>query len=438
MKAVKFGGTSMSTADSIVRVRDIIQADTQRRFVVVSAPGKSESSGKVTDALVEVAKAYPPFERVKMFEPVCARFRELCKGVGIGEESLDGELEAIKNRLKDATYDYIVSRGEYLSAILLAKVLDYEFVDAAKLIKFTNGVYDDEQTDSVSRIQLKGCKGAVIPGFYGSDENCEIVTFSRGGSDVSGAIIARSVGATLYENFTDVDGFMTCDPRTVPHASIIDVLTYKELRELAYMGANVLHPESIFPVRKANIPIHILNTFNPNAHGTKIVPTEEFLSGKYKRAKKMPITAIAGKKNFFSIHIDKSLMNSEIGFMRRVLSCFEKYGVSIEHIPSGIDSMTIVFSAVDDDIVNKLMSDIQNEVKPDHINLTKNVALIAIVGHGMEQRPGTAARAITRLSNADINLNMIDLGASEMNLILGVSDDDFERALVALNGEFEI
>lgn len=437
MKAVKFGGTSMSTADSIARVRDIIRSDTQRRFVVVSAPGKSDNAGKVTDALVEIASARPS-ERVKMFEPVRARFCELCLGVGLDDTFLDGALDGIENRLPNAAYDYIVSRGEYLSAMLLAEVLHYEFVDAAKLIKFKNGVYDDEQTDSVSRIQLKGSKGAVIPGFYGSDENGEIVTFSRGGSDISGAIIARTVNASLYENFTDVDGFMTCDPRIVPHASVIDVITYKELRELAYMGANVLHPESIFPVRKANIPIHILNTFNPNALGTKIVPTEEFLLGKYRRAKKTPITAIAGRKNFFSLSIEKSLMNNEIGFMRRVLSCFERYGVAIEHVPSGIDSMTVVFDAVGEDITNKLISDIQNEVDPDHISLKKDVALIAIVGHGMKERPGMAARAITRLANAEINLMMIDQGASQINIILGVSDDDFERALVALNGEFEI
>ena len=437
MKAVKFGGTSMSTADSIARVKDIIKSDTQRRFVVVSAPGKADGEVKVTDALIDIAVA-PPLKRAELFAHVCDRFRALCDGVGIGRTALDDELDIIKNNLSSATYDYIVSRGEYLSAALLAKLIGYEFVDAADLIKFNGTAYNDEYTDNVSRIQLKGCKGAVIPGFYGSNEKGEIVTFSRGGSDISGAIIARSVNASLYENFTDVDGFMTCDPRTVPHASVIDILTYKELRELSYMGANVLHPESIFPVRKANIPIHILNTFNPNAHGTKIVPTEEFLLGKYQRAKKTPITAIAGKKHFFSLYIDKSMMNSEIGFARRVLSCFEKYNVSIEHIPSGIDSMTVVFESVEDDVANKLLSDIQNEVKPDHISLTKDVALIAIVGHGMKERPGTAARAITRLSNADINLKMIDQGASEINIILGVSDDDYERALIALNGEFEI
>ncbi len=437
MKAVKFGGTSMSTADSILRVSRIVKSDAERRFVVVSAPGKADGENKVTDMLVAVAAARP-IDRAKLFAHVRERFENIVAGVGLPVGFLKSELDGIERALETAGRDYIVSRGEYLSAYILAELLGYEFVDAAKLVKFNGEFYDDDYTESVCKIGLAGRRSAVIPGFYGSNGNGDIVTFSRGGSDISGAIIARAVGASLYENFTDVDGFMTCDPRVVPHASVIDVLTYKELRELAYMGANVLHPESIFPVRKANIPIHILNTFNPQACGTKIVPTEEFLSGKYKRTKKMPITAIAGRQHFYSLHIDKSMMNSEVGFVRRVLSCFEQFGIAIEHIPSGIDSMTVVFSSVEQSVVNALTEAIQNEVKPDHISLTTDVALIAIVGHGMKARPGTAARAINRLSNADINLRMIDQGASEINIILGVSDDDFERALVALNGEFEV
>lgn len=437
MKAVKFGGTSMSTADSILRVKQIVQSDAERRFVVVSAPGKADGESKVTDMLVGVSKA-PSNMRVKTFEFVRTRFENICDGVGLGGDFLEHEFDEIEKALPTAERDYIISRGEYLCAKILAKLLDFEFVDAASLIKFRNGVYDDGYTDFVSKIGLKGKRSAVIPGFYGSDANGEVVTFSRGGSDISGAIIARAVNASLYENFTDVDGFMTCDPRIVPHASLIDILTYKELRELAYMGANVLHPESIFPVRKANIPIHILNTFNESACGTKIVPTEEFLNGKYERHSKMPITAIAGRQHFFSLHIDKSMMNSEVGFVRRVLSCFEQFDIAIEHIPSGIDSMTVVFSSVDIDTANALIEAVQNEVKPDHISLTTDVALIAIVGHGMKARPGTAARAINRLSNAGINLRMIDQGASEINIILGVSDNDFERALIALNGEFEV
>lgn len=437
MKAVKFGGTSMSTADSILRVKEIIQSDPKRRFVVVSAPGKSETEEKVTDMLIDVA-AKRKEDRAAAFKHVRIRYERLCDGTGLAADLLSDEFTSIENALPDADYDYIVSRGEYLCAKLLAALLDYEFVDPVGLIKFTGKTYDDGVTEKMCKLGLSGKKNAVVPGFYGGGENGNAIVFSRGGSDISGAIVARAVGAELYENYTDVDGFMTCDPRIVPHASVIDVLTYKELRELAYMGANVLHPESIFPVRKANIPIHIRNTFNESATGTKIVPTEEFLSGRHSRKKNLPITAIAGRKHFFSLHIDKSMMNSEVGFVRRVLSCFEKLDIPIEHIPSGIDSMTVVFSAVDNDTLNALTDAVKREVQPDNISLTTDVALIAIVGHGMKSRPGTAARAINRLSNAGINLRMIDQGASEINIILGVSDADFDRALIALNGEFEV
>lgn len=436
MKAVKFGGTSMSTADSILRVAEIIKKDRDRRFVVVSAPGKTDGEDKVTDMLIGVAGATGK-ERAERFESVVSRFIALCDGVGL-HGALDGELAQIKKALPSASYCYILSRGEYLCARLLAELIGFTFIDAADLVKFSGSAYDDDLTKSVCKAGLKGKLGVVIPGFYGSNENGDIVTFSRGGSDVSGAIVARAVNADIYENFTDVDGFMTCDPRLVPHASTIDVLTYKELRELSYMGANVLHPESIFPVQKANIPIHILNTFNENASGTKIVPTEEFLAGGHSRKNHMPITAIAGRQHFFSMHIDKSMMNAEIGFVRRVLSCFEKYGVSVEHIPSGIDSMTVVFTAVDTETCNSLIEAVKQEVNPDHISLSRDIALITIVGHGMKSRPGTVARAINRLSHANINLRMLDMGASEINLILGVSDSDFERALVALIGEFEV
>lgn len=437
MKAIKFGGTSMSTVESITSVVNIIRSDPDRRFVVVSAPGKASGYKKVTDMLIEVVNTSPE-ERVIAFEPIKQRFVKLCSGLGLGVDFLSADFAIINNELPNSDYDYIVSRGEFLCAKILAALLGYEFIDATTLIRFKDKTYDDEYTETVCEMALRKQTCAVIPGFYGSNQYGKVVTFSRGGSDISGAIIARAVNADEYENFTDVDGFMTCDPRLVPHASIIDLLTYKELRELAYMGANVLHPDSIFPVRKANIPIHILNTFNPTAKGTRIVPTEAFLKGEYKREKRNAITAIAGKQHFFALYIDKSMMNTEVGFVRRVLSCFEEFGIPVEHIPSGIDSMTVVFDAVDNEKSNALIKAVQKEVRPDHIGLTTNVSLIAIVGHGMKSRPGTAARAISRLSNANINLLMIDQGASEINIILGVADDDFARTLVALNGEFEI
>ena len=281
MKAVKFGGTSMATVESIRTVRNIILSDSERRFVVVSAPGKALGAKKVTDMLIEVHKAEPS-KRGEAFSAVKARFAALIKGLELRENLLDKEFAEIEAKLPHASYDYVVSRGEYLCAKLLAEYVGYEFVDAEGLVYFRDGShYDDERTEMCCEHGLKGHNRVVVPGFYGSDGNGNIVTFSRGGSDISGAIVARAVGASVYENFTDVDGFMTCDPRCVPHAALLDILTYDELRELAYMGANVLHPESIFPVRKANIPIHILNTFNECSIGTKIVPTDDFLAGRY-------------------------------------------------------------------------------------------------------------------------------------------------------------
>ena len=428
----------MSTVESIRTVKNIILSEPERRFVVVSAPGKAPGENKVTDMLAEVYKAEPS-KRGEVFSLVKARFIALVNGLGLKENLLDDEFAEIEGRLSDASYDYIVSRGEYLCAKMLAEYIGYDFVDAEGMVVFRSGsFYDDECTERRCAEALKKYGRAVVPGFYGSDPNGNIVTFSRGGSDITGAIVARAVGASVYENFTDVDGFMTCDPRTVPHAALLDIVTYDELRELAYMGANVLHPESIFPVRKANIPIHILNTFNLGSIGTKIVPTDDFLAGKYECKRRSPITAIAGKRDFYSLYLDKTMMNTEVGFIRKVLSCFERFGISVEHVPSGIDSMTVVFSAVDDNTANALIDAVKSEVNPDHISLTTDIALIAIVGHGMKSRPGTAARAISRLSTANINLRMIDQGASEINIILGVSNADFERALVALNGEFEV
>lgn len=436
MKAVKFGGTSVATAESILRVVKIIKSDAQRRFVVVSAPGKASGEEKVTDMLVGVYNAQPRTRR-RAFAAVRQRLESICDGVGLGSRFLNAEFENIECGLDYATRDYIISRGEYLCAKILSALTGYEFIDGATLIRFNGNTYDDECTETLCKAGLAGKRSAIISGFYGSNGNGEIVTFSRGGSDITGAIVARAIGAEVYENFTDVDGFMTCDPRFVPQASVIDVITYRELRELSYMGANVLHPDSVFPVKKANIPIHILNTFNPSATGTRIVPTEEFLSGKHSRIRNLPITAIAGKQHFFSLHIDKSMMNGEIGIMRRTLSCFERLNISVEHVPTGIDSITVIFSAVDADTSDNLIECVRKEVNPDSMSLCKDLSLIAIVGHGMKSRAGTAAKALNKLSNAGINLRMVDSGASEINLILGVSDGDFERALIALTGEFE-
>ncbi|MCH5158842.1 MAG: aspartate kinase [Clostridiales bacterium] len=436
MKAVKFGGTSVSSAKSIYTVKRIIESDPDRRFIVVSAPGKTDSEDKITDILIYAASKSGN-ERVKAFEKVEKRFRALCDGLSLNG-ALDGDLAVIETELIGASADYIISRGEYLTAKLLSLLLGFEFVDAAEIIKFDGGAYDDKQTESVCAKRLAGISRAVIPGFYGGDEKGGTVTFPRGGSDISGAIVARAIAASLYENYTDVDGFMTCDPRIVPHAEPIDILTYGELSELLYMGANVLHPEAVFPVRSANIPTRILNTFNRKALGTVIVPTAEFLNGGYERKNKSPVTAIAGKRNLYSLYIRKSAMSKDVGFIRRLLGCFEAFNIPVENISSGIDFASVFFGAQEKKTAEELAEAVKRETVPDSAYLTAGVSLIAIVGHGIKSRPDVAARAVNRLCNANINLKTIVRSDGEINIILAVSDNDFERALIALNGEFEV
>lgn len=435
MKAIKFGGTSMACAANVKKVIDIISSDRERRFVVVSAPGKTATEGKVTDMLIAVseAKGKARFDALKV---VRARFLEIEKGLGL-DGALDGEFDVIEKSLENANYDYIVSRGEYLSAKLLAVAIDYEFVDAAEVVRFNGDEFDSEVTNGLTKERLSNLskRGAVIPGFYGANEKGEVKTFSRGGSDVSGAIIARAVDASIYENWTDVDGFMIADPRIVNKVRTIGILTYNELRELAYMGANVLHPESIFPVRKSGIPIHILNTFNPGAQGTLIVPTDDFLAGKYKRPDHI-ITGIAGKRGFNSLRVEKSMMNAEVGFAAKLLACFAELEINVEHIPSGIDTMTVVYPEASEDTQTKLESIIKQRLKPDLIELERDIALIAVVGHGMTTLVGSAARVIDPISRARINIRMLDQGSSEMNIILGVRGDDYTTAIKALAGEF--
>lgn len=433
MKAVKFGGTSMATAESIKQVIEILNADKSRSYVVVSAPGKTDSEGKVTDMLIECAKKSGG-ERVAAFGCVRKRFESIASGLSI---NIDKELDGVEKMLAEADFDYIVSRGEYLSAVTLAKATDYEFIDSAEIIKFDEArTFDSERTQDTAGVRLRAVTGGVvIPGFYGSDYSGKIITFSRGGSDVSGAIVAQAVGASVYENWTDVDGFMTADPRIVHKARPIEMLTYKELRELAYMGANVLHPESIFPVRKSGIPIHILNTFNPKARGTLIVATDKFLAGEYKRAPHT-ITGIAGRKDFFAVTMEKSMMNAQVGFAADVLQCFKECGVGVEHMPSGIDTMTVIFERQSREIVDRIFELIENQLAPDHIELEQDLALIAVVGHGMSNKIGTATRVCRALYNASANIRMLDQGSSEMNIILAVKDKDYANAIKALHEEF--
>ena len=426
-KALKFGGTSMANAQSIMRVRDIILGDRDAEYVVVSAPGKREKTDtKVTDLLIRLHGETDTRGRREVMDVIAERFREIESGLGLSLD-LSSDLEEIFRRTEEgASYDYVVSRGEYLAAKVLAALIGYKFVDAADIIKFRGGTLDAEETQRLASEALDKAGRAVVPGFYGSDENGRIKAFSRGGSDVSGAIVARAVHASVYENWTDVNGFMVVDPRIVKNPEIIRMVTYRELRELSYMGASVLHPEAVFPVNLAGIPINIRNTNRPKDKGTMIV---ESTCSK----PKYTITGIAGKKGFASINIEKDMMNSEIGFGRKVLQVFEENGLSFEHVPSGIDTLTVFVHQ--DEFQEKeqsVIAGLHRAVNPDTIELESDLALIAVVGRGMKRTRGTAGRIFSALAHAHVNVKMIDQGSSELNIIIGVENRDFEAAIKAI------
>lgn len=435
IKVAKFGGTSMADAQAITRSADIVKADSARRYVVVSAPGKRFSQDiKVTDMLYEC------FHKLEIdgnfdssFEKIRERFTAIARDLKL-DTDMDECLDEVKKGMyKYGSTEYFASRGEYLSGRIMAAYLGFEFVDAAEVIVFTSGgEFDAAATRTALRKRLAGVKYAVIPGFYGADDGGLIHTFSRGGSDITGALIAEAVGAELYENWTDVNGFLTADPRIVEHPAGIKQLSYRELRELAYMGANVLHPESIFPVRAGGIPINIRNTFEPENKGTMIVPEID------ETRKGNTITGIAGKKGYSIIYIEKSMMNSEIGFARKVLSVLEYYNIGFEHMPSGIDTLSIVVA--DSEIAGRegvVLDKIKKTVEPDHVEIKNGISLIATVGHGMSFKPGTAAKLCGALSAAGVNIRMIDQGSSEMNIIVAVATEDYERAVRAIYEAFE-
>ena len=323
--------------------------------------------------------------------------------------------------------DYAASRGEYLNGRIMAAYLGREFIDAAEVIRFDDdGVFDAEKTKELMKQKLNGLDGAVVPGFYGAYADGRVKTFSRGGSDITGSIVAGSIRADVYENWTDVSGFMVADPRIIDEPESIDTITYRELRELAYMGASVLHEEAIFPVRREGIPINIRNTNKPDDKGTWIVESTA-------QKPKYTITGIAGKKGFCAVNIDKELMNSEIGFGRKVLQAFEDYGLSFEHMPSGIDTMT-VFVHQDEfmDKEQQVVSAIHRLADPDTVEIESDIALIAVVGRGMKSTRGTAGRIFSALAHANVNVKMIDQGSSELNIIIGVANQDFETAIKAI------
>jgi len=435
IKVAKFGGSSLADAAQFRKVKEIILADPERCYVVPSAPGKRfDGDTKVTDMLYH---CYSLIERnqghEEYFMKIVDRYLEIASELGLDFDFKAILMDTCDEIRRKKSPDFTASRGEYLNGILLAEYLGWDFIDAQNVIKFDRqGNFASEWTNEVLGNVLKDHPKAVIPGFYGSYPNGEVHTFSRGGSDISGAIVARASKADLYENWTDVSGFLMADPRIVENPRCIKELTYRELRELSYMGATVLHEDAIFPVHKAGIPTNIRNTNAPEEDGTLIVakPTQ-------KRNPDQPITGIAGHKNFSLITIDKEMMNAEYGFGRRVLQALEDFGVSFEHLPTGIDTMSVVVA--DKDLITRkdqIIQRIQQSCQPDTIEISSGVALIATVGHGMVKTPGTAAKLFVALYEAGVNIRMIDQGSSEMNIIVGVDVSDFETAMRAIYNAF--
>ncbi|MCQ2427513.1 MAG: aspartate kinase [Clostridia bacterium] len=436
IKTVKFGGSSLCDADHFRMVADIIKSDPERRYVVPSAPGKrSKDDIKVTDMLYECYK----FARERMtrefdatYEKICDRYNGIISGLGLNFD-ISGELEYIKQAiLMRAGRDFAASRGEYLNSLILAKYLGYDFIDAENVIFFKEGGnIDMELTESALSYELKKHERAVIPGFYGKMPNDTVKTFSRGGSDITGSIVALASGSDLYENWTDVSGVLMADPRIVENPCVIEKITYRELRELSYMGASVLHEDATFPVRNAGIPINVRNTLRPEDPGTMIVKSAKGYD------KKHIITGIAGKKGFSVITIESDMMNSEVGFGRKVLEIFEEFGLSFEHLPSGIDTMSVILATSEiEGREDRLLRALKHSVHPDSITVEKGLALIAVVGRGMVKSKGTAARVFKACTEADVNIRMIDQGSCELNIILGVNEADFEAAVGAIYGEF--
>lgn len=431
----KFGGSSLSEASQFRKVKEILLGDSNRMYVVPSAPGRREpDDAKVTDMLYTCHKLASKGELAefeKVFAELSARYTEIIDELGLNLDFAPHLEQVHYAMLNGQSVDYAASRGEYLNGIILAEYLGWEFIDAAEVIFFdANHRFDSERTQEALSARLAGTRYAVIPGFYGSNPDGTIRTFSRGGSDVTGAIVARAAGAELYENWTDVSGFLMADPRIVKRPKRIHVITYRELRELSYMGAGVLHEDAIFPVRMAGIPINIRNTNEPDNPGTMIVRADE----SHVRG---AITGIAGKKGFTAIAVEKNMMNSELGFGRRMLEALEECNVSFEHMPSGIDTMTVLVS--DHNIegrIDQVVEKIRRTCKPDHIEVISGLSLIATVGRGMVRYPGTAARIFGALADSGINIRMIDQGSSEINIITGVESADFEKAINAIYNAF--
>ena len=435
VKTVKFGGTSLCNSENFTKVKNIILADKARKYVVPSAPGKRfPGDEKITDLLyLCYAKNSNGLSFDDTYEQISERYVGIEKELGL-KTNIAMELAAIKkNILSGASEDYIASRGEYLSGLLLADYLGFDFYDAAELVSFhADGTYDDETTQKWTQ-KLAETQNVVVPGFYGRKRDGSIKTFSRGGSDITGAIVARAVQADVYENWTDVSGFLMADPRIVENPKVISVVTYSELRELSYMGATVLHEDSIFPVRRAQIPINVRNTNRPEDEGTMVIP-DAFLKY-YKR--EGVLTGVAGRKGFTVITVYKDNMHNEVGFGYRLLRVLDRYNISFEHVPSGIDTMSLVIQETKlKEHLEQVLREIQRDCEPQSIEVHSNMALVATVGKGMIRSLGVAARLFGSLYEAGVNVRMIDQGSSEMNIIVGIENDDLNTAVKAIYHAF--
>jgi aspartate kinase len=433
IKVSKFGGTSMASAETINKVVDIIKSDEERKFIVVSAPGKRFSDDiKVTDLLYQLADEILEHQKTDTYELIKQRFREIAFGLNVSFSIDEVLTRVLKEMIEEETLEFIVSRGEYLSALILADVLGYEFVDAKDLIRFKGSKVDYTLTNKTARKALKHKEYVVIGGFYGANLRGDIKLLSRGGADVTGALISRAVFAKVYENWSDIDGFLMCDPRIVENPHLIDMMTYKELRALSFMGASVIHSDTFYPVAKEGIPIHARNTFNPSSPGTFIydyVPASK---------SKNVITGIAGLNNFTLIIIEKHLMDETPGFDRKVLSFCEKLDIQVEHFPSGTDtfSMMIESKYLTGDKKETLINQIKKTMKPDTVEVLDNISLISIVGRNLMANKYNMLKLFSALVNTNITLRMIDYGSNGTNIVIGVDDIDYEYAINAVYNEF--
>ena len=435
IKVAKFGGSSVADGIQLTKMKNIIEADSDRKYIVVSAPGKRfDGDSKVTD-LLYLCKTHIDHNlpHDQLFQVIADRYMAVLINLGV-KLDLNRYFDEIRENLrKNPSADYVASRGEYLSAVLVAAFLGYDFVDTAGLIQFdAKGRFLSEETNAALKAELAKHERAVIPGFYGSGPDGEIRTFSRGGSDITGSLVARAVDADVYENWTDVSGFLCADPRIVKNPKQISSISYKELRELSYMGASVLHEDAIYPARMGNIPINIRNTNKPDDPGTMITDDMSLLTREDR-----VVTGIAGSKDFSVVGLYKNMMSSEKGFVRRILGILDDYDIQFEHLPSGIDTVSVVMADKNvDGRLDELLEEFQSRLRPDSIDVIHDIALIATVGHGMDRRAGTSARLFTALANAGVNIRMIDQGSSEMNIIVGVENKDFETAIRAIYTEF--